>query len=212
MARPGAKTWAAIGLGGVLVLGVGIAANAANHPGTSIVDAVASASSTPTSAPSATPTSSVDVRTVVEDVAVPFASTTVEDPSKDAGTSSVTTTGQNGVSSRTYRVIYVNGSESSRSLISETVKQAPVDQVTSIGTRRPAPPPPPPAPAPAPAPPAQQGGGCDPNYSGACVPIASDVDCAGGSGNGPAYVQGPVTVVGSDICDLDRDGDGVACE
>ena len=33
---------------------------------------------------------------------------------------------------------------------------------------------------------------CDPNYTGACVPIASDVDCAGGSGNGPAYVAGPV--------------------
>jgi hypothetical protein len=44
------------------------------------------------------------------------------------------------------------------------------------------------------------------------VPIASDVDCAGGSGNGRAYVQGPVNVVGQDIYDLDRDGDGVACE
>lgn len=54
--------------------------------------------------------------------------------------------------------------------------------------------------------------GCDPNYDGACVPVASDVDCAGGSGNGPAYVAGPVYVVGSDIYDLDRDGDGVACE
>jgi hypothetical protein len=53
---------------------------------------------------------------------------------------------------------------------------------------------------------------CDPNYSGACVPIASDVDCAGGSGNGPAYVQGPVRVVGDDIYDLDRDGDGTACD
>jgi hypothetical protein len=53
---------------------------------------------------------------------------------------------------------------------------------------------------------------CDPNYSGACVPIASDVDCAGGSGNGPAYVDGPVHVVGSDIYGLDRDGDGVACD
>jgi hypothetical protein len=52
---------------------------------------------------------------------------------------------------------------------------------------------------------------CDPNYSG-CVPIASDVDCAGGSGNGPAYVRGPVRVIGSDIYDLDRDGDGVACQ
>ena len=53
---------------------------------------------------------------------------------------------------------------------------------------------------------------CDPNYKGACVPIASDVDFAGGSGNGPAYVQGPVYVVGRDVYDLDRDGDGVGCE
>ena len=53
---------------------------------------------------------------------------------------------------------------------------------------------------------------CDPNYSGACVPIASDVDCAGGSGNGPAYVAGPVTVIGSDIYGLDADDDGVGCE
>lgn len=53
--------------------------------------------------------------------------------------------------------------------------------------------------------------GCDPNYSG-CVPIASDVDCAGGSGNGPAYVRGPVRVIGQDIYGLDRDHDGVGCE
>ena len=59
------------------------------------------------------------------------------------------------------------------------------------------------------APPAQSG--CDPNYSG-CVPIASDVDCAGGSGNGPAYVRGPVTVTGSDIYGLDNDKDGIGCE
>jgi hypothetical protein len=54
--------------------------------------------------------------------------------------------------------------------------------------------------------------GCDPNYAGPCVPISSDVDCAGGSGNGPAYVRGPVTVVGSDIYGLDNDRDGVGCE
>lgn len=53
--------------------------------------------------------------------------------------------------------------------------------------------------------------GCDPNYSG-CVPIASDVDCAGGKGNGPAYVRGPVTVIGTDIYGLDNDGDGIGCE
>lgn len=52
---------------------------------------------------------------------------------------------------------------------------------------------------------------CDPNYTG-CVPIASDVDCAGGGGNGPEYVKGPVRVIGTDIYDLDRDRDGIACE
>jgi hypothetical protein len=53
---------------------------------------------------------------------------------------------------------------------------------------------------------------CDPNYSGACVPVASDVDCAGGSGNGPAFFGGVATVVGVDIYQLDRDRDGLACE
>lgn len=42
--------------------------------------------------------------------------------------------------------------------------------------------------------------------------IASDIDCSGGSGNGPAYVTGPVKVVGRDIYDLDRDGNGWGCE
>ncbi|HET8643302.1 MAG TPA: hypothetical protein VFM37_15295 [Pseudonocardiaceae bacterium] len=44
------------------------------------------------------------------------------------------------------------------------------------------------------------------------MPIDSDVDCAGGSGNGPSYVAGPVTVVGTDIYGLDHDNDGIGCE
>jgi len=59
--------------------------------------------------------------------------------------------------------------------------------------------------------PFKQGSNCDQNYSG-CVPIASDVDCAGGSGNGPEYVQGPIQVIGRDIYKLDNDGDGTACD
>lgn len=39
-----------------------------------------------------------------------------------------------------------------------------------------------------------------------------DYDCAGGSGNGPNYVQGPVVVVGYDEFGLDRDNDGIGCE
>jgi resuscitation-promoting factor RpfB len=54
---------------------------------------------------------------------------------------------------------------------------------------------------------------CHPSYGGACLdPDASDDDCAGGSGNGPEYVDGPITVSGPDPFDLDRDNDGVACE
>ena len=70
-----------------------------------------------------------------------------------------------------------------------------------------------PAPKPAPtAKPEPKPSGCDPNYSG-CVPIARDVDCAGGSGDGPAYVEGPVRVIGEDIYGLDRGGEpGVGCE
>jgi hypothetical protein len=43
------------------------------------------------------------------------------------------------------------------------------------------------------------------------VPIDSDVDCAGGSGNGPSYT-GYVQVIRTDVYDLDGDGDGEACE
>jgi hypothetical protein len=54
---------------------------------------------------------------------------------------------------------------------------------------------------------------CDPSYPGACLdPDAEDYDCAGGSGNGPRYVQGPVRVLPPDPFDLDSDGDGVGCE
>jgi len=208
VAQLGAKTWAAIGLGAALVLGVGIAANAANSAASSTADR-ASGTSSPSPSPSVTPspTPTPEVRTETAEEAVPFAAVTAEDAGHDVGWSAVTTAGQNGVKTKTYRVTYVAGAETARELVSEVVTTAPVDQVTSVGTRQPAPPP---AAAPAPAP--QTGGGCDPNYSGACVPIASDVDCAGGSGNGPAYVQGPVTVVGRDIYDLDRDGDGVGCD
>ncbi len=60
--------------------------------------------------------------------------------------------------------------------------------------------------------PLRQSSDCDPNYSGACVPIASDVDCASGDGNGPEYVDGPVSVDGDDIYGLDSNDDGVGCE
>jgi len=52
---------------------------------------------------------------------------------------------------------------------------------------------------------------CHPSYT-PCVPIDADVDCAGGKGNGPSYVVGPVQVIGPDEYGLDADGDGIGCE
>lgn len=51
---------------------------------------------------------------------------------------------------------------------------------------------------------------CHENYE-TCVPIAEDVDCEGGQGDGPLYVKGPIKVLGFDVYRLDTDGDGIAC-
>ncbi|MFC6012981.1 hypothetical protein [Nocardia lasii] len=51
---------------------------------------------------------------------------------------------------------------------------------------------------------------CHSSYS-PCLPIVSDVDCEGGSGNGPVYT-GRVRVIGPDDYGLDRDGNGIGCE
>lgn len=72
---------------------------------------------------------------------------------------------------------------------------------------------PPPAPPPVEEPPAEESSGtegCTPGYT-PCLPPASDYDCEGGSGDGPAYT-GYVTVTGSDPYGLDSDGDGTGCE
>lgn len=71
----------------------------------------------------------------------------------------------------------------------------------------------PPEPESAPETEPEEDDGCHPSYKGACLdPAASDYDCEGGSGDGPEYASGPITVVGDDPYDLDRDGDGTACE
>jgi hypothetical protein len=61
------------------------------------------------------------------------------------------------------------------------------------------------------------GQACDPNYAGSCVPNVwpADVDCAGGSGDGPYYTDGTQSfeVIGTDRYGLDtNDQDTLACE
>jgi hypothetical protein len=74
-------------------------------------------------------------------------------------------------------------------------------------------PPPPPPPSPEPPPTTTPAPNCDPSYPDVCLyPAVEDYDCAGGSGNGPEYVEGPIRVRPPDPFDLDREGDGVGCE
>jgi resuscitation-promoting factor RpfB len=58
--------------------------------------------------------------------------------------------------------------------------------------------------------PQQPSGDCQ-GYS-PCIPPGPDVDCAGGTGDGPRFVSGPVRVTGSDPYGLDGDGNGIGCE
>jgi resuscitation-promoting factor RpfB len=149
-------------------------------------------SSSPAVSALATPKASRGKKTVTVTRSIPFGTRKVRDPSLARGTTKVKRHGVMGIKKLTYLVTLTNGVQTGRKLIREEVTKAPVERIVAVG--------------------AKQASRCDPNYGGACVPIASDVDCAGGSGDGPAYVQGPVRVIGSDIYDLDRDGDGIGCD
>lgn len=181
---------AVFAIGGMLVLGA-----CGPQSTTSSADPpTPAASAAPSSAPSITTegTPGVKRRIVTETRVIPFTTRKVKDATLARGTTKVRTQGRTGVRALTYEVTLVNGRQTDKRLIRVIVRRAPVTRVVAVGTR--------------------STRRCDPNYSGACVPIASDVDCAGGGGNGPAYVQGRVRVVGTDIYDLDRDGDGIACD
>lgn len=143
----------------------------------------------------------ITTKTETEDTTIAYQSQTQSDASLDKGTTVTVIKGVDGIKTITYKVTFTDGKETGREQVSEEITKEPVTEVIHTGTKVAVQ-----APAPAPA------SNCDPNYSGACVPIASDVDCAGGSGNGPAYVAGPVRVIGTDIYGLDRDGDGIGCE
>ncbi|MCD1570456.1 G5 domain-containing protein [Agromyces mediolanus] len=202
------RTAAILLVSGILVAGAGgVAYGASRTPAPQFASSVgAAATESPKRSMSPAPTTRREVSVIEERTVVPFSSSTVDDPNLDSGLSSVAVVGVDGEKVTKIRVTTEDGVEVKREVVEETITVQPVNEVISNGTRVP------PPPAPAEPVPFADAGGCDPNYEGACVPIASDVDCAGGSGNGPAYVDGPVWVVGSDIYDLDRDGDRVACD
>lgn len=152
---------------------------------------------TPTTKPKAvepSPTPDVVRRTVTDTRSIPFTVERVRDSSLEQGSREVRTRGVDGVRTLTYRVTLVDGERTSKRLISTKLTRRPVTEVLAIGTKP------------------RVEHRCDPNYGGGCVPIASDVDCAEGSGDGPEYVAGPVRILGADPYDLDSDSDGFGCE
>jgi len=157
----------------------------------------ASAAASPSPSPSASASASVVKRTVTETEPIKFSTRRVKDNDLPKGETEKRTAGVNGVRTKTYAVTVVDGRETSRELLKSEVTRKPRAAVVAVGTYT--------------EPAEDDDGGCAPGYD-PCVPVASDVDCAGGSGNGPKYVTGPVRVTGSDVYDLDRDGDGVACD
>ncbi|MEU8613571.1 G5 domain-containing protein [Actinoplanes sp. NPDC048791] len=134
----------------------------------------------------------VQKRTVQETQKIAFKTRKVKDSSLPEGTTETRVRGVAGVRTLTYEVTVTDGVQSGKRLIKSVVTKKPVTKVTAIGTR--------------------SEPDCDPNYSGGCVPVDSDVDCAGGIGNGPSYVDEVVKVIGTDIYDLDRDNDGFGCD
>jgi hypothetical protein len=152
------------------------------------------------------PKAVIEVKTVEETLAIPFQQTIQPDATLAAGKTVVAVAGVSGQKVLSYTVTYTDGVETQRVAAGERITKAPVTEVKKIGTKVAAAPKPQPVAQPKPQP-----SSCSPHYSG-CVPIASDVDCAGGSGNGPAYVSGPVQIVGTDIYGLDSNNNGVGCE
>lgn len=145
-----------------------------------------------------TPSTSI-ITTKIENETQPiaFEKTTIEDGNLEKGKTELRTVGVEGVKTITHTIQLNDGVETGRTS-SEAITRQPVTEVTAIGTYV--------TPAAV-----ATGSNCNVNYSG-CVPNDSDVDCAGGSGNGPSYVTGPIRVTGTDVYGLDRDGNGVGCE
>jgi hypothetical protein len=155
-------------------------------------------SNAPSEAPNSVPTGkpSTVKKKLTETKAIPFKKRQIKDDDLPKGERAKRTDGVKGERTLTYEVTLVDGRETGRKLLTSKVTRKPVTEVVAVGTHEE---------------PDDSGGGCTPGYS-PCVPVASDVDCAGGSGNGPGYVDGPIRVTGSDPYDLDRDGDGIACD
>jgi resuscitation-promoting factor RpfB len=73
--------------------------------------------------------------TVTAQAPVPFATTSTNDATINKGTTKVVTPGKNGVANVVYAVVYVDGVETGRTVVSSTTITAPTNQVQKVGTK-----------------------------------------------------------------------------
>ncbi len=132
----------------------------------------------------------VTLKEVTETQEVNFTQKTEDNGSIASGQTQLKTSGIKGVRTLTYRVTYNDRKETNKELIKDEMTQAPVDEVTYVGTYV--------APKPV------TRSNCDSNYSG-CVPVVEyDLDCSD--------IGFMVRVLGSDKHRFDADHDGYGCE
>lgn len=83
--------------------------------------------------------SKIEVKTVTTTEAIPFTTTTINDPNLDIGQSRVQTDGVDGVLTHTYQVTYTNDVETSRTGPVDSITTQPVTKVITQGAHQPAP-------------------------------------------------------------------------
>jgi uncharacterized protein YabE (DUF348 family) len=81
------------------------------------------------------PTKKVELKQVIETQAIPFQTLSQNDPEITKGKTKKVVDGVAGEKKVTYRVTYVDGTETGRVKLFETVKKQPVAQVVKVGTQ-----------------------------------------------------------------------------
>lgn len=71
----------------------------------------------------------------VEEVAIPYDSEEVKSSKYELGTKTVTTGGENGIETITYKVKIVNGKEATREEIAREITLEPVTEIVAVGTK-----------------------------------------------------------------------------
>jgi hypothetical protein len=171
--RPLTRKHTSLGFGIVAVILVGLIG--LTSPKTVILNtanAAAHKPAPPRPASASKPTDNITTKQVVETQAIPFTSTNEDDNSLAKGQTHIKQAGQNGVETLTYNVVYSNGNQTSKNLVSQAATTQPINQILEIGTYvAPVPvaassaPAPPPAAAPAPA------------SSASCTPLSNEGNC-----------------------------------